>query len=189
MEDWAEIHRLFHRERLPKATNARRLGTSRNSVVRLLGLTEPPRCVRTPQGSQVDPFAEAIAATREADSRLGHTGGTTILKEHLARIRPGFHAAHACQRTMYRPSELGQVDGWHTGWRIPIGHDWAKEAFGSLADLQAQHDAWTAEVAVGLNLCRTGTTVAGGWPVERGHLAFQPDPLPDTDLHLQGPGR
>jgi hypothetical protein len=31
VEDWAEVHRLFHRERLSKAAIARRLGMSRNT--------------------------------------------------------------------------------------------------------------------------------------------------------------
>jgi hypothetical protein len=57
--------------------------------------------------------------------------------------------------------------------------------FGSLADLQGQHDAWTAEVAVGRRLRRTGTTVTGRWAAERDHLRPVPDPLPDTDLHLE----
>lgn len=305
MEDWAEVHRLFHREGLPKATIARRLGMSRNTVVRLLGLNQPPRYVRSPQGSQLDGFAEAIAAMLDADPTvratvirehlrpLGYAGGITILKDHLARVRPGFLAARAYQRTSYRPGEIGQVDWWHTGARVPVGHDQAKEAFGlvatlpwsgahaavfalgrtvgdlcpalvgclerlggipealvfdndasivasrehgrarlhaevagllgvlhtkaivlrprrptskghaertigyletsflplrsftSLTDLQAQHDAWASEVAITRRLRRTGTTVAGGWAVERGHLASLPEPLPDTDLHLE----
>ena len=43
MEAWAEVHRLFHREGRPKAAIARQLAMSRNTVERLLGLTEPPR--------------------------------------------------------------------------------------------------------------------------------------------------
>jgi transposase len=305
VEDWAEVHRLFHRERLSKAAIARRLGMSRNTVARLLELAEPPRYVRRPQGSQLDPFGDAIAAMLDIDPRvpatvvrehlrpLGYSGGITILKEHLAKVRPGFLAARAFQRTSYRPGEIGQVDWWHTGWPIPVGRGLSKEAFGlvttlpfsgahavvftlgrtvgdlrpaltgcvariggvpeafvfdndasvvasrergrarlhpevsgllgalrtkaivlrprrptskghaertigyletsfgplrtfaSLADLQAQHDAWASEVAFARRLRRTGTTVAGGWAVERGHLGPLPDPLPDTDLHLE----
>lgn len=305
MEDWAEVHRLSHREGLSKAAIARRLGMSRNTVARLLELDEPPRYVRTPRGSQVDPFAEAIAAMLDEDPKvpatvirdqlrpLGYEGGITILKDHLATVRPGFLAARTFQRTSYRPGEIGQVDWWHTGWHVPVGRGLTREAFGlvtslpwsgahatvfthartvgdlrpalagclerlggvpealvfdndasivasreggrarlhpevrgllgalrtkaivlrpgrptskghvertigyletsfgplrtfaSLADLQAQHDAWATEVAVGRRLRRTGTTVAGGWAVERGHLGPLPAPLPDTDLHLE----
>ena len=67
MEDWAAVHRLFHRESLAKAAIARRLGMSRNTVDRLLELAEPPRYRRAPAGSQVDPFAERIAAMLAED--------------------------------------------------------------------------------------------------------------------------
>jgi transposase len=306
VEDWAEVHRLAHREGLAKAAIARRLGMSRNTVDRLLALTEPPRYVRAPQGSQLDPFVGRIAAMLEQDAtvratvirdhlrRLGYRGGITILKDHLVRVRPGFLAARAFQRTSYMPGEIGQVDWWHTGTRVPVGRGHAREAFGlvatlpwsgahaavfslgrtvgdvrpalvgctlrlggvpdayvfdndasvvasrdggrarlhpevtallgalrsrpivlrprrptskgavertigyletsflplrtfaSLEDLQAQHDAWAAEVAFARHLRRTGTTVAGGWAVEKGHLGPLPSPMPDTDLHLEG---
>jgi transposase len=305
VKDWAEVHRLFDREHLPKAAIARRMGMSRNTVARLLGLDEAPRYIRAATGSQLDPFAEAIAAMLDADPTvratvirehlraLGYRGGISILKEHLARVRPGFLAARAYQRTTYLPGEIGQVDWWHTGAPVPVGQGVRREAFGlvmtrpwsgvhaavftlgrtvgdlrpalagclerlggvpealvfdndasivaarehgrarlhdevlgllgalrtraivarpgqpetkggaertigylqtsflplrtfgSLADLQGQHDAWTAEVAVGRRLRRTGTTVTGRWAAERDHLRPVPDPLPDTDLHLE----
>ena len=305
MEDWAEVHRLFHREAMAKSAIARRLGMSRNTVDRLLGLTEPPRYTREPAGSQLDAFADRIAAMLDADATvratvirenlrpLGYRGGITILKEHLARVRPAFLAARAFQRTGYEPGGIGQVDWWHTGARVPIGRGLTREVFGlvarlpwsgahaavfslsrtvgdarsslvaclerlggvpaelvfdndasivasreggrarlhpeittllgalharaivlrprrptskgavertigyletsflplrrfeSLADLQAQHDAWAADVAFGRHLRRTGTTVATGWAVEKGHLGPLPSPLPDTALHLE----
>jgi transposase len=306
VEDWAEVHRLFHREGMAKAAIARRLGMSRNTVDRLLGLREPPRYQRAPQGSQLEPFADRIAAMLEQDAtvratvirdhlrRLGYGGGITILKDHLAKVRPGFLAARAFQRTSYAPGEIGQVDWWHTGALVPVGRGLAREAFGlvttlpwsgahaavfslsrtvgdvcpslagctarlggvpdayvfdndasvvasreggrarlhpevsallgalrsraivlrprrptskgavertigyletsflplrtfsSLADLQAQHDTWAAEVAFARHLRRTRTTVATGWAVERGHLGPLPSPMPDTDLLLEG---
>jgi transposase len=223
----------------------------------------------------------------------GYGGGITILKEHLARVRPGFLAARAYQRTTYRPGEIGQVDWWHTGWRIPVGKGATKEAFGlvttlpwsgahavtftlgrtvgdlrpalvgclrrlggvpealvfdndtsvvaagsgsrarlhdevlgllgalrtraivlrrarptskgqaertigyletsfgplrrfdSLTGLQDQHDGWAADVAFARTLRRTGARVADRLLVERGFLHRLPDPLPDTDLHLE----
>ena len=305
MEDWAEVQRLFHREDLTKAAIARRLGMSRTTVIRLLGLREPPRYSRTPRGSLVDPFADEIAALLDEDPeapatvvldhlrRAGYGGGISILKEHLARVRPGFRAARAFQRTSYLPGEIGQLDWWHTGVKVPVGKGVVKEAFGlvltlphsgahatvftlgrtvgdlctalvgclcrlggvperivhdndtsivatgagkrarlhpevtallgqlhttavplaprtptskgqvertigyletsflplrtfaSLADLQAQHDAWTAEVACARTLRRTGARVADRHLVERGFLHRLPDPLPDTDLRLE----
>jgi transposase len=147
VEDWAEVHRLFHREGASKAAIARCLAMSRNTVDRLLSLTQPPRYTRTPQASQLDPFGERIAELLAADptaratvirERLlaeGYRGGITILKEHLARIRPGFLGARAYQRTTYRPGEIGQVDWWHTGAQVPVGRGRTREAFGLVATL------------------------------------------------------
>jgi hypothetical protein len=87
VEDWAEVHRLFHRERLPKAAIARRLGMSRNTVARLLGLTEPPRYRRSPRGSLVDPYADEIASLLEIEA---DAPATVILERGMpgSRSRP-----------------------------------------------------------------------------------------------------
>ena len=81
MEDWAEVHRLFHREGMAKAAIARRLGISRNTVDRLLALREPPRYARTAAGSQIDTYAERIAAMLATDP----TVRATVIRE---RLRP-----------------------------------------------------------------------------------------------------
>lgn len=305
MEDWAEVHRLFHREGRPKAAIARQLGMSRNTVERLLGLTEPPRYVRRPTGSLLDPFTERIAAMLADDPTVratvirerlrphGYRGGITILKDHLSHVRPTFLASRAYQRTSYQPGEIGQVDWWHTGVRVPVGRGVRREAFGlvttlpfsaahamtfslsrtvgdlrpalvgclarlggvpeklvfdndtsvvasgsgsrarlhdevtgllgalrtkpvvlrparptskgnvertigyaetsflplrdftSLEDLQGQHDAWAADIAYRRHIRRLGGTVAERFIAERGFLGPLPDPLPDTDLHLE----
>jgi len=147
VEDWAEVHRLFHREGLTKAAIARRLGMSRTTVIRLLALREPPRYVRARAHSQLDPFREEIAALLATDPttpatvvcerlrRAGYGGGITILKEHLAQVRPEFAAARAFQRTSYLAGEIVQLDWWHTGIGIPVGKDCAREAFGLVATL------------------------------------------------------
>jgi transposase len=118
VHDWAEVHRLHHVEGLSKAAVAARLAMSRTTVHRLLALPEPPKYVRESAGSQVDRFAEAIAAMLAEDptvpatviaARLrpaGFTGSLTILKDHLRRVRPTFAAARAYQRTSYEPGEL-----------------------------------------------------------------------------------
>ena len=304
VEDWSEVQRLFHRERLTKRQIARRLAMSRTTVIRLLALSGPPRYVRPPQGSLVDPYRDEIAAllatepaiaatvVLERIRRSGYRGGITVLKEHLARVRPEFLAARAFQRTSYLAGEIVQLDWWHTGVQVPVGKGAAREAFGlvatlphsgahavvftlgltmadflaalpgclarlggvpekavcdndgsivvpgsrprrlhpevaalfgelrlrpvilrprrptskgnvertieyletsflpartfaSLADLQVQHDAWAADVAFGRVLRRTGARVVDRWAVEQRFLAALPDPLPDTDLHLE----
>ncbi|MGH2466847.1 MAG: hypothetical protein ACRDGL_03850 [Candidatus Limnocylindrales bacterium] len=47
---------------------------------------------------------------RERLRPAGYTGGITILKDHLAKVRPGFLAARVYQPTTYAPGEIGQVD-------------------------------------------------------------------------------
>ena len=162
MEDWAEVHRLFHREGMAKAAIARRLGMSRNTVDRLLALREPPRYVRVSTGSCLDPFRERIAAMLATDPTVratvirerlrpaGYTGGITILKDHLARVRPGFLAARAFQRTTYAPGEIGQVDWWHTGAQVPVGRGRTREAFGLVTTLP-----FSAAHAITFTLSRT----------------------------------
>ena len=147
MEDWAEVQRLHHREGLTKAAIARRLGMSRTTVIRLLASREPPRYVRPPRGSLVDPYADEIAAMLETEPdapatvicerlrRSGYPGGISILKEHLARVRPGFLAARAFQRTSYLPGEVGQLDWWHSGVMVPVGKGATREAFGLVLTL------------------------------------------------------
>jgi len=54
VHDWAEVHRLFHREGLSKSRVADRLGMSRNTVAQLLILDEAPRYRRKPRRSKLD---------------------------------------------------------------------------------------------------------------------------------------
>ena len=147
MEDWAEVQRLFHREGLSKRHIARRLGMSRTTVIRLLALAEPPRYERQGGASLLDPHRDEIAAMLGADPtvpatvirehlvRAGYTGGITILKDHLASVRPAFTAARAFQRTSYLPGEIVQLDWWHTGIEIPVGKGTTRQAYGLVATL------------------------------------------------------
>jgi len=57
--------------------------------------------------------------------------------------------------------------------------------FADLADMQAQSDAWTAEVAWMRHHRRVGARVIDALTVERGELAQLPDPLPATDRCLE----
>ena len=61
---------------------------------------------------------------------LGFTGSLTILRDHLRRVRPGFAAARAYQRTTYLPGELAQTDWWHTGIEVPVGRGQARRCSG-----------------------------------------------------------
>lgn len=162
VHDWAEVQRLHHVEGMSKSAIAAKLSMSRTTVLRLLALKEPPRYRRAPAGSQVDRYADAIAAMLDEDPKmaatviarrlrpLGFTGSLTILKDHLRRVRPQFVAARSYQRTSYLPGELAQVDWWHTGLRVPVGKGQSREAFGLVAGLPA-----SAALRVVFTLART----------------------------------
>jgi len=144
VHDWADVHRL-HREGLPQAAIARRLQMSRNTVGRLLKLSEPPKYERRPQPSLLDPQGRGGRhAGRGSDSAVhGHlehlrrdayAGGRTALKDRLARIRPQFLAARAYERTTYFPGEIGQADWWHTRRKVRSARA-TREAFGLVTAL------------------------------------------------------
>lgn len=147
VHDWAEVHRLHHVEGMSKAAIAAKLSMSRNTVARLVDQSQPPRYERKPAGSQVDAFAEEIAAMLAEDAtvaatvicqrlrRSGFTGSVTIVKDHLRQVRPSFTAARCFQRTHYLPGELAQTDWWHTGVLVPVGREQSREAFGLVTGL------------------------------------------------------
>jgi transposase len=147
VHDWAEVHRLFERERLSKSAIAKRLGMSRPTVIRLLGLPEPPRYQRESPGSKLDAYKDAIAAMLDADPQVpatvilehlrrdGYSGGITILKQQVAAVRPAFLAARSYQRTSYLPGELAHGDWWEPGIRIPVGGGATRKAYGWVTTL------------------------------------------------------
>ena len=123
VQDWAEVHRLFHRGGWAKKKIAEELGMSRNTVTRLLELTEPPQYERKSTGSKLDAYKGSIAKMLDVDPTVsarvilehlrpeGYEGGITILKDYLQEVRPLFLGARSYQRTSYLPGS----------WRIPTG--------------------------------------------------------------------
>ncbi len=149
VQDWAEVHRLFHRDGLTKSAIARRMGMSRTTVIELLARDGPPRYERRPTGSMLDPYRDEIrrmladdpdvAATvvLERIRRSGFEGRITIVRDFVARVRPEFARAAAFQRTSYLPGEIGQVDWWHTGIKVEVGRGSLREALGLVVTLPA----------------------------------------------------
>ena len=147
VHDWAEVHRLFHREGLSKSRIAERLGMSRNTVARLLSLDEPPRYRRKPIGSKLDPFKGSIAVMLERDPRAparvmlerlrreGYDGGITILKDYLTRVRPPRRERRVYQRTSYLPGELAQCDWWQLPGSVPVGGGASRKVCGLVTTL------------------------------------------------------
>ena len=147
VHDWAEVHRLFHREGWTKTKIADELGMSRNTVTRLLGLSEPPRYERAASGSKLDPHKGSIVRMLDVDPKVpatviiehlrrdGYAGGITILKDYLVQVRPLFVQARSYQRTSYLPGEVGHTDWWQTGVSVPVGRATTREVFGLVTTL------------------------------------------------------
>jgi transposase len=81
-----------------------------------------------------------------------------------------------------RPTSKGQVErtvGYLETSFLPLRHP------KDIQDLQEQHDAWAHDVAFRRHHRRVGARVADAYRVEKPHLGPLPDPLPDTDRHLE----
>jgi transposase len=134
VEQWAEIRRMHFVAGLSIKEIARRAGRDRNTVRRAVRSSAPPRCVRAPAGSKLDPFKDEIHRLLREDPRLpgqrireliaslGFDGGKTIVDDYLREVRPLFAPSRTFQRTVYRPGEICQFDLWEPKAEIPVGH-------------------------------------------------------------------
>ena len=101
---------------------AKRLQMARKTVRQILGLHRPPpRSAVDPRGSMLDPYEAAIRAVLDDTPEmlapavlerlrpLGYTGGVTILRDRLRRLRP--REPRAAFLTLdFAPGEAMQVD-------------------------------------------------------------------------------
>lgn len=108
-------------------------------------------------------------------------GGTARLRLEVAALL-GQLATRPVVLRPATPTSKGQVERTirflQTSF-VPL------RTFTSLADLQAQHDLWAAEVAFARHHRRVGAIVADAWATERGWLKALPDPLPDVSRQLE----
>jgi transposase len=135
VEQWAEIRRMRHVERLSQREIHRRTGVHRDTIRRALASPEPPSYGPRPRRpSKLDPFVGAVAELladepmlsgvriREQLEGLGYVGGRTILYDLLRELRPRFlPPPRSFQRTRYRPGELAQFDLCEPRSEIAVG--------------------------------------------------------------------
>jgi len=134
VEQWAEIRRLYFVEERSKRAISAMLGVHRDTVTRAVTGSQPPRYVRAPAGSKLDPFKDWICEQLQADpsiqsqrlremaSEIGYEGGKSIFDDYVREVRPRFQKRRTFQRTIYRPGELIQCDLWEPAEQIPVGH-------------------------------------------------------------------
>jgi transposase len=130
VEDWAEIRRLHRAEGLGIKTIAKTLGISRNTVRAAIASDMPPKYQRSPAGSSVDAFEDAIREQLQAvptmpatviAERVGWTRGITVFKERVAELRPAYLPPDPASRTTYVAGEIAQCDLWFPPVSIPVG--------------------------------------------------------------------
>jgi transposase len=134
VEQWAELRRLLFVCGLSQREIHRRTGLHRDTIRRAINSAKPPKYVRAPGGSKLDPFKEEIHRLLKADARmpgqrireliceLGFDGGKTIVDDYLREVRPLFEPPRTFQRTIYRPGEICQFDLWEPAADVPVGH-------------------------------------------------------------------
>lgn len=147
VEQWAEIRRMYRVERLSVREISRRTGLHRKTIGRALSAEVPPRYVRAPAGSKLDPFRDWIVEQLRADptiqslrlremaSELGYEGGKTIFDDYVREVRPRFLVKRTFQRTIYRPGELVQCDLWEPSGVIVVGHGQTRRGWVVTAEL------------------------------------------------------
>ena len=127
----AEVLRLAYAEGLGVRTIARRLSMSRRTVRRMLGKERPkPRPKQEARKSILDPYMPVIRdllretpemkapAVLERLRPLGYSGGVTILRDQVRKLRPGGQR-EAFLTLDFAPGRAVQVDWADFGFALP----------------------------------------------------------------------
>ena len=176
MEQWAEIRRLKHVERLTQREISRRTGIHRDTIRRALNEPKPPSYgPRPPKASKLDDYREEIerlltedprlsgVRIREQIAALGYEGGKSILDDYLRELRPRYLRPRTFQRTNYRPGELCQFDLCEPRQKIPVGWGQLRRGYIVTAELPYSRafaaalvfsKGW-ADIAWGMSRCLT----------------------------------
>jgi transposase len=134
--------------------------------------------------------ADAVPALLGCLSRLGGVpaklvvdrDASLVVHRGRARPRPVDELAGLLGAPPRHPQSKGSVErtnGYLETSFLPL------RCFAGLADMQAQSDAWTREVAWTRHLRRLGARVEQALAVERAELAPLPDPAPPTARRLE----
>jgi transposase len=126
----AEVMRLHFTEGLGVRAIGRKLAMSRNTVRRILGRRRPKtRSQTAARPSLLDPYAPTLrqwledtpelkaTAILERLRGLGFTGGITIVRDRVRRMRP--RQAKAFLTLQFAPASMLQVDWADFGYAIP----------------------------------------------------------------------
>jgi transposase len=118
--EWAQV-RAMAADGVSQREIAARLGINRRTVRRLVEADEPPRYVRAPKGSMLDPLEpvlrrlledwpeiKAPRVTEILRDDYGYAGSVDLVRKRLAVLRP--REVRPAQRTGYRPGQVMQVD-------------------------------------------------------------------------------
>ena len=135
VERWAELRRAHFVEGAGVRELARETGLDRKTIRRALAADEPPRYVRGPVASKLDPFREEIRGLLRDDPKMpatrvreliveaGYPGGRSILETYLREVRPLYAPPpRTFQRTVYRPGEICQFGLWGPSRLVPVGY-------------------------------------------------------------------
>jgi transposase len=182
VQQWAEVRRLVLVEGRSQREVARLTGLARVTVAKAVASETPPRYVRAPGGSKLDPFKEWICERlredptiqaqrlRELAGELGYEGGKTIFDDYVREVRPRFQVRRTFQRTIYRPGELVQCDLWEPREPVPVGYGQARRGWVVTAEV-----CWSRVIAGALVFSKEAPDIL--WGV--GRCLSKIDGLPD----------
>lgn len=134
MEDWALIRRLAA-EGEPKAKIAARLGISRTTVIKAVGLDAPPRYERSAKPTSFTAFEARVRellvetptmpATVLAE-RVGWEGSIRWFRDNVTRLRPEQQRIDPADRLIWAAGDAAQCDLWFPPEKIPLEDGTAK---------------------------------------------------------------
>ena len=184
VQQWAEVRRLVLVEGRSQREVARLTGLARDTVARAVASQTPPKYVRAPAGSKLDPFREWICEQlredptiqaqrlRELAGELGYEGGRTIFDDYVREVRPRFLVRRTFQRTLYRPGELVQCDLWEPREPVPVGRGQTRRGWVVTCEL-----CWSRVIAGALIFSKQAPDILWGLGRCLGRIGALPEKL------------